>query len=184
MRYFQKVHEGLDVAPMLAELEAAPDLWDKYPERRTAPDSPHQEMVDVWCRTRARDDLADPDAFRKPFLPVFYDAWRRLPSIQPVVWALMQMSRGTHLGQILITRIPPGCQVHPHVDRGWSVDYWDRKFYVVLAGNERCRNSCLDEEIVMPAGSIFNFENRLMHGVRNDGETDRVSLIVTLRADG
>jgi mannose-6-phosphate isomerase-like protein (cupin superfamily) len=182
--HFPLIHQGLDVAPILADLDAAPDLWDLYHERRTSPGSPHGEMQDIWVRTRARGDLEDPDAFRKPFWPVFYDAWHRLPSIQPVVWALMGMTKGTHLGQILLTRIPPGHRVHTHVDRGWSVDYWDRKFYVVLQGNAQCVNQCVDECVVMPTGSIFEFENRLPHSVQNDGETTRISLIVTLRADG
>jgi hypothetical protein len=182
--HFPLVHTGLDVAPMLAEIGAQPELWDEFTERRTAPDSPHAEMTDIWVRTRARDDLANPDAFRLPFWPVFYPAWQRLPAIQPVVRGLMQWAVGTHLGQVLITRIPPGKRVAEHVDRGWSVDYWDRKFYVVLRGNERCINWCDGEAVAMPPGSIYGFENRLPHSVVNDGESDRISLIVTLRADG
>lgn len=168
---------------MLAEIEAAADLWDLYPERRTTPGSPHAGMTDIWLRTRARDDLADPEAFRQEFWPTFYPAWRRLPSLHPVVHALMQMTRAVQLGQVLLTRIPPGGVILPHIDRGWSVDWFQTKFYVVLAGNDACVNICEDDRVTMPTGSIWQFENRRLHSVENHGETDRVSLIVTLRVE-
>ena len=36
LRHFCWIHHGLDVAPILAELDARLDLWDQHPERRTA----------------------------------------------------------------------------------------------------------------------------------------------------
>lgn len=182
--HFRLIHAGLDTAPMLADLEAAPDLWDAHPHRRVAPGSPHGEMVDIWLRTRAADDLADPDAFRLPFFPAFYPAWPRLPSMHAVVWALMGMCSGTHLGNVLVTRIPAGGRILTHVDRGWSVDWFDRKFYCVLQGGPGCRNVCEDEAVNMPRGSIWTFENRVPHSVENDDAEERISLIVTLRAEG
>lgn len=175
---------GLDTASMLKELADHPLLWDEHPERRTAPDSPHAGMTDIWIRARARDDLAEPDAFRLPHRPVFYPAWRALPSIQPVVHGLMAQHRGTELGNVLITRIPGGSRVGTHIDSGWAVDWYNRKFYVVLATNARCVNTCETEEVQMRAGEIWEFENRLPHSVENGGATARISLIVTLRAEG
>lgn len=183
MTRFPLIHTGLDVAQMVAEIDAQPELWDEFTERRTTPDSPHVEMVDIWCRTRARDDLAAADAFRLPYAPAFYPAWYRLPSIQPVVWSLMQMTRAVQLGNILITKLQPGARILPHIDRGWSVDWFATKFYVVLRGNDACVNTCEDEAVVMPTGSIYGFENRVEHAVENRGDTDRISLIVTMRVE-
>lgn len=183
MKLFERVHGGLDVAPMLAELEAHPLLWDQHKERRTAPKSPHREMVDIHLRARDRADLHDPDAFRKPHWPVFYPAWRALPSIHPVVWALMGMTKAVQLGNVLITRIPPGGSIHPHVDPGWAVNWFTSKFYIVLQSNPCCINRCLDESVVMRPGEIWSFENRVTHSVENMGETDRISLIVTMRVE-
>jgi len=180
---FERVHEGLDTAPMLEEIAAHPGLWDLYTERRTTPGSPHAEMEDIWIRTRARHDLADPDAFRLPYVPIFYPAWRVLPSIQPVVWALVAMAKAVQLGNILLTRLPPGARIETHTDRGWSVDWFASKFYVVLSGNDACTNTCEDETVVMRTGDIWRFENRLPHSVDNRGDTDRISLIVTMRVE-
>lgn len=183
MTTFPLIHTGLDTAPMLAEIDAQPELWDEFTERRTTPGSPHAEMTDIWVRTRARDDLADPEAFRLPYAPTFYPAWYRLPSIQPVVWTLMGTHRAVQLGNVLITRIPPGGRILPHIDRGWSVDWFATKFYVVLRGNDQCINTCEDEAVVMPTGSIYGFENRREHAVENRGDSERISLIVTMRVE-
>ena len=78
-QHFRQIHHGLDVGPILAELDAQPDLWDQHPERRTAPGSPHVGMTDVWVRARAYSDLQTLGAFREEHRPVFYSAWHRLP---------------------------------------------------------------------------------------------------------
>ena len=173
---------------MLSDLARNPEIWDEFNERRTAPNSPHQGMTDVWVRARARDELTNPLALREAHYPVFYPVWAKLPSMHHVVWTLMAMAKGTHLGNVLITRIPPGGQILPHVDTGWAPEHFDQKFYIVLAGNEAVTNYCgegdEEEAVVMLPGSIWAFENRVSHRVINNGETDRISLIVTLRSDG
>lgn len=183
MSHFERIHEGLDVAPMLADLAAHPDLWDAYPERRVAPGSPHSEMTDIHVRARAREDLDNPDAYRQPHWPVFYPSWHLLPSIQPVVWSLMASTRAVQLGNVLLTRIPPGGSIHPHIDPGWAVNWFADKFYVVLQ-SDRCVNRGEDESVMMQAGEVWRFENRITHSVENWGGADRISLIVTMRTEG
>ena len=39
LQHFRWTHQGLDVAPILAELDGQPDLWDQHPERHLAPGS-------------------------------------------------------------------------------------------------------------------------------------------------
>lgn len=183
MKLFKRIHEGLDVAPMLAELEAQPELWDAHPERRTAPGSPHAGMRDIWVRARDYADVAVPNAFREEHAPVFYPAWRALPSIQPVVWSLMASTQTVQLGNVLLTRIPPGGRIAPHVDSGWAPEWFNAKFYVVLQSQD-CVNRCLAESVRMKAGEVWGFENRVTHSVENLGDVDRISLIVTLRTEG
>lgn len=183
MKHFRLAHQGLDTAPILAELAEHPLLWDEHPERRLAPGGAFAGQEDIWVRARARDDLAEPDAFRLPHRPVFYPAWRALPSIQPVVFALMAMPdvRGVELGNVLVTRIRPFDAIGTHTDHGWAVEWFNRKFYVVLQGNARCVNVAEHEEVCMRTGEVWEFENRVPHSVENHGAAERISLIVTLR---
>ena len=50
MRNFQLIHAGLDVAPILAELDAAPELWDADTDRTERAGSPHADSSDIWLR--------------------------------------------------------------------------------------------------------------------------------------
>lgn len=36
MKSFVKIADGIDVAPVLAELDAQPELWNVHPERTVA----------------------------------------------------------------------------------------------------------------------------------------------------
>ena len=47
MRNFRLIHAGLNVAPILAELEAVPE-WGLYAERKERDGTAHRAMTDVW----------------------------------------------------------------------------------------------------------------------------------------
>jgi hypothetical protein len=122
MQHFGLIHSGLDVAPMLAELEAAPWLWNEHRARKDAEGSPHSRMDDIWIRAQ---DLRPFEAglrpwseFNDPHVPVNYPGWFVLPSLRPVVFALMAAVSGEMLCTILITRIQPGAGIDRHVDPG------------------------------------------------------------------
>jgi hypothetical protein len=65
----------------------------------------------------------------------------------------MAKVQATHLGGILITKIPAHGQVKTHHDRGtWHSGILSRKVYVPLKANDRCVNHCGDESVVMNRG--------------------------------
>lgn len=174
-----------DVAPLLAELDANPDLWGSIDLRKATPGTPHREMTDIWVRYndvapyRRRGSFM---GFNDPHVPVWYPAWARLPALRPIIAKLMAKLQGEMLGGVLITRVPAGGKIEPHVDTGWHVDYF-QKFYVALkslAGAALCVEG---EEITPPVGSVHFFDNRQEHWVRNEGDGERMTLIVCIRTD-
>jgi len=183
MRNFELIASGLDVAPMLAELDAQPELWNQNRDRKERPGTAHSEMDDIWLRARARDDIKSELAFNEPHWPVFYPAWNSLPSIHTAVWALMGMAKAVQLGGCLITRIPSGGKILPHADKGWHAEWFQTKYYIVLRGGPRCLNICENDVINMRPGEIFSFNNLVTHSVDNQDESDRISLIVTVRVE-
>jgi hypothetical protein len=183
MRYFQRVHEGLDVAPMLADLAANPAVWDEFTERTRSPDGYMHGTSDVWLRYFSRDKLRTAADYLGEGRCDFYPAWYLLPSLHDVAYNLMGMCRGVELGTCLISRIPPGGEVKPHRDGAcWTARFYQRKFYVILQANPLCLNVTEDEEVVMRAGEIWAFDNLHTHAVYNRGDTERINLIITLRS--
>lgn len=184
MADFRQILSGIKVRALVDQLAAQPELWDRDPERTRYPASAHRETSDIWLRFRAREELTSPEAFGEPHFAVFYPAWRALPAAHPIVFGLMAAMSAVYLGGILITKLPRGRTVHPHNDRGsWHAEWLNTKVYVILQANAQCVNWCEDERVVMRPGEAWQFENLKEHGVLNEGTTDRLALIVTMRCE-
>lgn len=185
MRHFHRLAEGIDVQPLLGQLDQQPELWDQIPFRRTAPNSPHAAMKDIWIRYRPPVELLYPWSFAEPFHSVFYPAWRVLPALKPITFGLMSLVSAVELGGILLTRIPPGGAVMPHDDRGkWHAEWFNLKVYIPLRSNDQCINFCGGDEVVMRAGEAWVFDNLVEHATYNRGDTERITLIVCMRVEG
>lgn len=180
-----KLREGVDVAPITMGLARHPELWGQYTLRAKSDKSPHAGSSDIWVRYRDLKEFdGDVQCFNGPHFPIWYPAWWALPEIQPLTYDLMRTFRAAHLGGILITRIPPGGRIRPHVDSGsWHAAFYETKLYIVLQGNDRCRNRVGEEWATMRTGEVWYFNNLIEHEVVNDGETDRITLIVCLRCE-
>ena len=72
----------------------------------------------------------------------------------------------------------------PHDDKGrWHSEWFQTKAYLPLATNPGCFNTCGDERVVMNVGEAWLFDNLKTHSTVNEGQTDRVTLIVSLRVE-
>lgn len=185
MNNFRLISEGIDVAPLLAQLEAHPELWDQHTLRKRIPGGPHSRMSDIWVRY---NDISrfpvpvDRTKFNSEHVPVWYPAWKALPALRPIVFDLMAKVQGEMLCAVLITRIPAGEGINPHVDAGWHVDYTE-KFYLSVQ-NEPGARFCFEGESFEPKpGEIWMADNRRRHWVTNESEEDRITLIICVRTD-
>ena len=179
-----KVGEGFDTTPIMLALARNPELWDQHRPRKDTEGTPHAAMHDIWVRYNAWERFeGDLKRFNGPHFPVWYPAWYALPELHAIVMGLFSRFQATHLGGVLITRIPPGKSIAPHVDGGWHAKFYNTKLYVVLAGNDGCWNRVEDERVVMRTGEVWYFNNTVEHEVVNDGPTDRITLIVCMRND-
>lgn len=178
MRNFLKVVEGLDVLPLLLSLQRQPELWGKNALRKEAPGSPHAEMTDIWVRFAEKEE-----DFPKPHFATWYPAYHALPQLRQIIFALMARVEATHLGGVLITRIPPGGVIQPHADAGWHPEFYNCKLYVVLASNPKCIFRVEDETASMRPGDVWRIDNTKEHEVVNAGDTERMTLIICMRCD-
>lgn len=183
MNMFTKLYSGVDVSVVNAQLAEHPELWDSLNYRKTAPGTPHSRMSDIWVRyndVRPFQERDDYRGFNDPHIPIWYPAWDKLPSLKPIVFGLMTAVQGEMIGAILITRIPSGAVIDPHVDKSWHVDYFS-KFYVSLQAAPGARFHTEGELIEPEVGDIYRFDNKIKHWVTNESGQDRVTLIVCIR---
>lgn len=184
MQNFRIIREGIDVAPLRAQIEAHPEIWNERTNRTGFEGSPFAGSSDAWLRYRAPEELTETKSFKEPHWSANYPAWAALPAAQEIVFDLMWWARATHLGGVLLTKIPPGGKILPHDDRGsWHASAMNLKIYVPVMANDRCVNHCGGESLVIRVGQAVEFNNLITHSVENNGETDRVTLICCFRAD-
>lgn len=178
MRHFMKIAEGLDVQPVLVALAAKPWLWNQFDLRTTHPQSPHTACDDIWVRF---NDVSDPAAVVNDIDCVPYPAWTELP-LQDLVLNVMRVVRGTRLGRVIISRLPPGRQIDPHVDQGAPATYYTR-YHVALQSGPGCLNISGDETVVYQPGELWWFDNRVEHSIVNNSADDRIALVIDVRID-
>jgi hypothetical protein len=183
VRHFLKIASGVEVLPLLLDLYRQPELWNSNRER-TDGEGSFKGTDDIWVRFRAYGELTTREAFSEPFIPAFYPAWTALPHLRPIVFGLMARCEAVQLGGILLTRVGPGQQVKPHDDRGrWHPEFFATKAYIPLATNPDCYSTCENERVTMQVGECWLFDNLKTHATVNDGATDRVTLIVSMRCE-
>ena len=184
MKHFTPISRGIDITPLLAQLEENPDLWGQNGLRKRD-DSPHSGMSDIWVRYNDIARLTDPRKFNDEHVPVWYPAWERLPALKPIVFDLMAKVQGEMIGGILITKIPSGQGIASHTDEGWHVEYFD-KFYLSLKSESGAKFICEEgegETLEPKPGEIWRFDNRKSHRVENESGAERMTLIICIRTD-
>lgn len=180
MRFVQ-LASGIDTTPVLLELLRNADLWDRNPMRRLTEGSPHAEMRDIFVRYMPEADITS-ETRRSEHRNVFWQAWHALPSLRPMVFALMSRVQAVELGSILITKLPPGGEIHLHSDAGsWGPTFYNTKAHVQLVGTSV--TTVEGEAFLQKQGDVITFDNLLMHGIKNVGENDRITLIVSMRVE-
>lgn len=184
MKHFFKIAQGIDVSKLGLELTLNPQLWNQYNNRKDFDGSSHKVTSDIWVRYNDPKNLdLGYDKFTSEHDSVWYPAYDNLPSLRPIIFGLMAKVESVRLGGVLITKIPPGGHVLPHSDSGWHPEYYNVKVYVPIFSNPQVINRVEDEQVIMAPGDAWYFNNLQEHEVINNGNTERVTLIICYRKD-
>ena len=183
MSQFLRIASGVNVVPLALELHRAPHLWGDYPIRQEYAGTPHAATKDIFVRFRPREEITGPQSHQDAgYRNAFWPAWRELPALRPIVFAMMAQVQGVELGSILITRLPSGGEILPHADRGvWAPEFYNCKCHLTVAG--RSLSMCGGEEVTMLPGEVWTFDNLVEHSVKNPGTEDRIVVIVSMRVE-
>lgn len=174
MNHFTRIATGVDIAPLLAELDAAPDMWlvDTSRQRK------------VRCQRHTRNIFLR--APRKPLPPGAKNAndvheSRVAPAAAKFPRTLGYCKRvadalGGTLGRATLVTLLPRCRVFPHVDAGAYYRIRDR-LHLVLRSPEGSPLWAGDEAVVMRTGELWAFDNKARHWAENPSDEPRMHLI-------
>lgn len=175
------VTSGFDVGPLVEQLQAHPEVWNTHRERTEQYGTPHNGVSDIWVRYNAWDHYTgDWAAFHEPHESVWYPVVADIPAAWSLARKVKRLAGAETLGGVLITKIPPGGRVEPHVDGGWHAAHY-RKLAVQVKGNQDQAFCFEDAQLRAEPGEVYEFDNSQRHWVVNDSDTDRITLIVCVR---
>lgn len=183
MKYFQQLAAGLNVTPLMNALQRQPELWNQHPIRTKHPGTAHSDVSDILLRF---NDIAefertgDPATITDDKECISYPAWEKLPQVRPVIFDLMRTVEAIRLGRVIITRLPPGKSITPHVDGGAPATYYSRYMLAL-----QCLPGALfnigDEAVNFRSGDMWMIDNKVIHSVTNNSTDDRIVCIIDLR---
>lgn len=174
---------SIDISQALLQLKRNPVYWNLYTNRTENYTSPHAGVSDIWIRYRDYKDFdGDWEKFNGEHDPIWYEASDAMPAFKDIAFNLMSTVRGERLGGILITKIPPGGAVEPHVDISWHASYYDK--YAIQLESHYDQAFCFEEgKYSAQPGEVYWFNNQVSHWVVNNSIVDRITLIVCIRSD-
>lgn len=179
---FHLIADDLNVQPLKDRLVQHPELFGLYDFRKQHPQSPHRNMTDIWLHyndIRPYIERGDFTGLNDPHEPIWYPVAFDMPEVFPVVMKVMEAVGAKRLGFVLITKVPPGGRIEPHVDGGWHAKYFD-KYYVPILNNPGSTFNFPDGVIAPTEGEAWWFRNDVPHWVINDSDTDRIAMIVCI----
>lgn len=147
-------------------------------------------MTDIWVRYNdIKNYQPDPNKFctsesdfNEEHDSSWYPAYYALPELKPILFGMMGFLEGERLGGILITKLPPGREIFPHVDGGWHAAYYE-KFYVAVKSPEGSVFGFDDGDIHAKDGDVYWFDNSVSHWVKNPTEEERIAMIVCIKTE-
>ena len=177
MLHFTRIAEGVETKPLLAELNAEPEMW--------AADTSRQRKVNCQ-RNTLNIFLRSP---KKPLPPGAKNAndvheSRCAPAAArfPRTLAFCQSIAdewGATLGRATLVALLPKSRVFPHIDTGAYYQIRDR-LHLVLKSLEGSPLAAEEERVVMREGELWVFNNKVRHWADNPSEQPRVHLIFDL----
>ena len=174
MQHFTYVARGVDIEPLVAELDAAPEMWFADTSRQR----------NIRCQRHTRNIFLR--APRKPLPPGAKNAndvhesriarsARKFPRALAYCESVADSLGGTLGRATLVTLLPRG-RVFPHVDAGAYYRIRDR-FHLVLKSARGSPLAAGDERVVMHPGELWAFDNKARHWADNPSDEARVHLI-------
>lgn len=176
MKNFKPIATGIDPTPLLAALDAQPELWREITMRQEYEGSAHADSEIIVLRGPASANILD------EVNSVDFPAAEKLLDTVDIIGRCAESIGLRELGRVMLVKLKAGGYVSPHIDEGAYARYFAR-FHYVLESSPHCRFTCGNETVHMAAGELWWFNHQIEHSVMNDGP-DRVHLILDAAAPG
>ncbi len=174
MKFFRRVGSGIEVAPLLTEIQAQEGAW--------LADTSRQDKIHAQ---RDTNTIFLRGAVRRPDLHINENQESRPTQISvkfPLAMSMMGKiaeAMKSSLSRATIVRLKPKSQVGQHIDVG-SYYLIRNRFHLVLYSPSGSVLISGNEAVRMQAGELWWFDNKQHHSACNESEEWRVHYIFDL----
>jgi hypothetical protein len=171
MSNFRRVLTDIDVRPLLGQVANHSKLWNTNSSRTSVVSTVHYAVDDIILRFPGK---GVENWNLSPF--------NALTEAQPIVFRLMGVVWGELLGRVVISRLPPGRTIPPHIDRLQNDrTMFYHRYQVPLASEPGVEFHIEDEQMFLEPGNAYWIANTKQHWVVNNSNAERISMIVDIR---
>lgn len=176
---FKLVTQGIYVGPLVVSLREHAEIWSEDTRRQDAPGSPHHATQVIHIRQQPGEtaDAVFNELEAVDTMAAHFMIGALFPVMRLVLDAIGE--RGD-IGRVMVTRLPPGGKITPHMDEGRYADHFDR-FHLCLQA-DKASFACASDTVQMHPGELWWFNHKQIHSVWNEGKVDRLHLIVDVQA--
>lgn len=192
MKHFKFI-SNIDITAALAEIEANDHLFAPHTERPEE-SPPLREGKSIHLRIHDKhsktDDISDNRGAKeladKILGSVDTKNIERLPECAKLIKLAASMLSGGEIGRSYIAKMVPGGKIYPHIDPGKYFTIHDRYHIVLKTNNDvsfSCGNAGGIETVRFEQGQVWVFNNKVTHWAANNGDVDRIHIIMDYRSD-
>lgn len=171
---FERIAQGVDVAPLLEAIEAQPELWDEITIRQDYPGSAHHDTAAIFLRGpfafTFAEYMGNTQAYDYPMMDAL------APAIANVMRPIINNLGVTEIGYVMVVKLKAGGEVDPHIDEGAYAAHYER-FHLVLTSEPGNEFTVADETVYMAPGEVWWFNHRRQHSVVNGSAHERIHVI-------
>ena len=175
MSHFRQILSNINIEPLLSQLRGNPQLWNSD---------------EAWTGGKIGSAIYNTDnivlRYNKSSVPGLNDwsraAFNLLSAAQDIIFDVMRALPGEHLGKVIITRLRAGEKIDWHIDHmPPGIPQYFQRYQIPLSVAPGVRFVVEDEELFMPPGTAWWFDNQKSHAVFNDSAEDRISMLTDIR---
>jgi hypothetical protein len=187
MKYFRQVMSGIDVQPLLAQIEGHPELWSRTGAWTDGKQSVLAKMetglaakrIELRYNTTPAGLPKHPKHWNRAAWPILTEATKLIAALQFALGGIEM------LGRCIISRMAPGEVIAPHTHEvQFGLPPIFETYQIPLQVDRGVRFYCGYEDCYMEPGTAWTFPNQVEHTVHNGSYRDRISMMVDIRPLG
>jgi hypothetical protein len=168
-----KYHKKYDIQAIKTEVLKLEEEWLKDTSRQDL-FAVHKETVTVFLT-----DYAFERGLHKPYGGSIREPESVLYKlVEPIIKDLEKLHNG-RAGRVIFPKLKAGKKIDGHIDNG---DYLDvcRRHHIPIVTNDKVFFAIDQELLNMQEGECWEINNMRYHEVTNDGEKDRIHLLIDI----